>query len=99
MGVPQEKIGRLSVPADPSDFGRCYRLFKLIPEWEARINELNRLHLETHINVGLDDERHNYNLFGSFVFHYPEMKRLYEEEEYLTGKCPKLYELMESLCF
>lgn len=98
MGVPQERITRVSVPSDPSDFGRCYRLFQLIPEWEKRIEELRELKLETHINEGLEDERHNDDLFGSFVDHYKEMKRLYEGES-PSGTCPKLYALMQSLCF
>lgn len=27
-------------PLDPSDFGRCYRLLALAPEWRARIGEM-----------------------------------------------------------
>lgn len=27
-------------PRDDGDFGRCYRLLKLIPEWRARIDEM-----------------------------------------------------------
>ena len=27
-------------PQDPSDFGRCYRLLKLIPEWKLRLGEV-----------------------------------------------------------
>ncbi len=30
-------------PQDPSDFGRCYRLLWLTPEWRARIGELGTL--------------------------------------------------------
>jgi hypothetical protein len=28
------------VPHDPSDFGRCYRLLQLFPEWKARLGEV-----------------------------------------------------------
>ena len=28
------------VPHDPDDFGRCFRLLKLIPEWRERISEM-----------------------------------------------------------
>ena len=28
------------VPHDPSDFGRCYRLLTLAPQWEARLREV-----------------------------------------------------------
>jgi hypothetical protein len=31
-----------SIPYDPDDFGRCYRLLKLMPEWRARLHEMNR---------------------------------------------------------
>ena len=29
-----------STPSDFGDFGRCYRLIKLIPEWENRLPDL-----------------------------------------------------------
>lgn len=29
-----------SPPADPADFGRCYRLLKKFPEWRARIGDM-----------------------------------------------------------
>jgi hypothetical protein len=28
------------VPHDPDDFGRCYRLLKVMPGWRARLNEV-----------------------------------------------------------
>lgn len=28
------------VPLDPSDFGRCYRLLKVMPSWRSRLNEV-----------------------------------------------------------
>lgn len=28
------------IPADPDDFGRCYRLLKVMPEWRARLPEV-----------------------------------------------------------
>lgn len=30
-------------PHDPADFGRCYRLLKLFPEWRARIGEMKQV--------------------------------------------------------
>lgn len=30
-----------SHPHDPSDFGRCVRLLKLIPEWRTRLHEMS----------------------------------------------------------
>jgi hypothetical protein len=38
-------LGRFSDgrhPIDPSDFGRCYRLLALAPEWRARIGEMSQ---------------------------------------------------------
>lgn len=31
-------------PWDPDDFGRCYRLLKLIPEWRGRLCEVAKKH-------------------------------------------------------
>lgn len=31
---------RAEVPHDPSDFGRCYRLLKVAPEWRERLSDL-----------------------------------------------------------
>ena len=28
------------IPSDPADFGRCYRLLKLIPEWKKDLNKV-----------------------------------------------------------
>lgn len=32
-----------STPMDADDFGRCYRLLKLFPEWKPRMNEVARV--------------------------------------------------------
>jgi len=32
--------GRLDIPYDPDDLGRCYRLLRIKPEWEARLAEV-----------------------------------------------------------
>jgi len=31
---------RADVPYDPGDFGRCYRLLDLVPEWRPRLQEV-----------------------------------------------------------
>jgi hypothetical protein len=31
---------RPSVPLDPADFGRCYRLLQVMPSWRARLGEV-----------------------------------------------------------
>ena len=33
-------IERTGIPHDPSDFGRCYRLLKVMPAWRARLHEV-----------------------------------------------------------
>ena len=41
--LPRELIvgkWRPDAPHDPADFGRCYRLIKLFPEWESRLDEM-----------------------------------------------------------
>jgi hypothetical protein len=30
------------IPRDPADFGRCYRLLRLAPEWEGHLSEIVR---------------------------------------------------------
>ncbi len=32
-----------SIPYDPSDFGRCYRLLAAFPAWRARLSEMTRI--------------------------------------------------------
>lgn len=38
------KPTRADVPYDPDDFGRCYRLLRLIPEWRARLHLVAEAH-------------------------------------------------------
>lgn len=37
------ELGKSCYPSDNGDFGRCYRLLKLFPEWEARIEEMGEV--------------------------------------------------------
>jgi hypothetical protein len=37
MGRP---VRREDIPYDPADFGRCYRLLKVMPSWRARLSEV-----------------------------------------------------------
>jgi hypothetical protein len=52
------------IPHDPADFGRCYRLLKLFPEWRAK------LHLVAE----------KYPKWKPFVECWDELSELYEEE-------------------
>ena len=40
MGVGMPTEWGWSGPADPDDFGRCYRLLELMPEWRERMKEM-----------------------------------------------------------
>lgn len=44
VAKPQEcGLGKYDIPHDPGDFGRCYRMLKMFPEWRARINEVGEI--------------------------------------------------------
>jgi hypothetical protein len=53
-----------TVPMDPSDFGRCYRLLKLFPDLRARLPEVAEKHWQ----------------WRGLVDAWPELEALYEEE-------------------
>jgi hypothetical protein len=78
---------RPSPPSDPSDFGRCYRLLKLIPEWRARLSEV----------------ADKYPTWSGLVAHWDELTALYEDElvngpmERGTRMAPKTYDRMKAL--
>jgi hypothetical protein len=57
--------GEYDVPHDNQDFGRCYRLLMLFPEWEKRLVEVGRYLPK----------------WRPFVLAWPELKALYEKEE------------------
>jgi len=40
MGVSLDVMPRVDVPHDPPDFGRCYRLLEVMPEWRDRLGEV-----------------------------------------------------------
>jgi hypothetical protein len=69
-------------PADPDDFGRCYRLLQKFPEWRARMPEVAA----------------KYPRWAKLVAAWDELTRLFEEESKRTDKqAPKLYARMQSL--
>lgn len=43
LGLEQEKPFGIAEPSDGDDLGRCLRLLAKIPEWEARIGEMEAL--------------------------------------------------------
>lgn len=71
--------GKADIPYDPSDFGRCYRLLQLFPEWRNRLPEV----------------ANRFPDWEPFVKEWDSLTALYEEElAEGTGKAPRLYEKM-----
>ena len=82
MGFPPLIGWEQSPPADPDDFGRCYRLLALIPEWRPRLGEVSAL----------------FRKWKPLVDHWAELEALYQEEvPNHRGSAPRLYALMRSL--
>ena len=70
------------IPYDPADFGRCYRLLKLFPEWRPRLPEVAAW----------------FAAWEPMVAAWDELTNLYEEEiKNESGVAPKLYERMQEL--
>lgn len=72
-----------SVPSDSSDFGRCYTLLKLIPEWIDRLGELKEIDYSCKVNGGSSckggwDEE---NVWSTFVNNFFKWSELYEKGE------------------
>jgi hypothetical protein len=42
VGVPVKPKYGYGPPSDSSDFGRCYRLLELFPEWRPMIKKMSR---------------------------------------------------------
>lgn len=53
------------VPGDSSDFGRCYKLLALFPEWRARMPEVATINPE----------------WTALVRHWDELTALYEQDD------------------
>lgn len=92
MGVHENlPYWQRSTPSDPSDFGRCFRLLKLIPEWEDSLSKMKAIDYDMEIN-GIKYPK----VWSSFVDNYWKMKRLYIKESSL-GHARELYDFMRSL--
>lgn len=55
---------RAATPSDPSDFGRCYRLLKVAPEWRERLCEMAEA----------------IEVWRPLVLVWAELEKLFEEE-------------------
>lgn len=84
MGVTPEYAGE---PSDPDDFGRCYRLLVLVPEWRERMPEVAA----------------KYPVWTGLVREWDALTLLYEDEIVNGPKkkgvrmAPKLYARMQEL--
>lgn len=73
---------RPTIPLDPSDFGRCYRLLQEFPGWRERMPEVAAKHEH----------------WKPMVDAWDELTALYEEEvDNPSGMAPKLYYRMKEL--
>lgn len=71
-------------PYDPDDFRRCYKLFKVIPEWRARVSELKCLSVEWH----------------RLSLHWDKLTDMYEQnerEQWKNYKSIGMYEFMKEV--
>jgi len=86
QGVSLE-VMRPDIPYDPPDFGRCYRLLQIMPEWKGR----------------LDEVAEKYPAWRPFVEHWEELEQMYEacldeRGRYQIGDASKaLYDRMKEL--
>ena len=64
MGARITSVFGASVPLDPADFGRCYRLLQHFPEWKERLPEVAE----------------KYPKWGPMVKAWEEMTALWESE-------------------
>lgn len=59
-------VGEGSIPLDPDDFGRCYRLLELFPEWRPRLHEVAAKYPE----------------WSGLVACWPDLTALFEAKKY-----------------
>lgn len=77
-----ETVRNHDIPHDPDDFGRCYRLLKVMPSWRARLPEVAA----------------KFKRWKRFVEAWDELTALYEQEvPNHIGSAPKLYARMQEL--
>lgn len=75
-------VRRYDIPYDPSDFGRCYRLLKVMPSWRERLTEVGAKHPR----------------WMPFVRAWDELTALFEDGERTQWKPPYvMYERMKVL--
>ena len=71
-----------SVPWDADDFGRCYRLLNIFPEWKSRLQEV----------------ADKYPEWQKLVDNWDKLTEIYEREtKNKDGRAPELYRIMSDL--
>lgn len=74
--------GRYDHPHDPDDFGRCYRLLELFPEWKSRLTEVST----------------RFPFWAPFIRDWSTLCEAYEREIETPRREPlSLYRLLRSL--
>jgi len=63
--INKEHWYRFDIPYDKSDFGRCYRLLKLFPEWKTRLHEVSKM----------------FPKWGPMVREWNKLEEMYENNE------------------
>lgn len=85
MGVEKQGSFGPYTPSDPGDFGRCYRLLKLIPEWRDRLHEVAQKHPK----------------WGPMVEAWDELETMYEDAlatgQDVSEESRRLYRRMKEL--
>jgi hypothetical protein len=73
---------RYDVPHDPDDFGRCYRLLNLFPDWKMRLGEVGTRFL----------------IWRPFVREWNKLTEMYETAlASKTNRAPEMYKFMQEL--
>lgn len=78
MGV---RTGRPYTPADGADFGRCYRLLQIIPEWRERLPEVAA----------------KYPTWGPMVREWDRLTEIYERDCIPTWRGHEIYAAIKEL--
>lgn len=88
-GAPKKGGSR---PSDPSDFGRCYRLFWAVPEWRERIGEMVAAYPDWGPLVAIWDELEAMfidvaGVSGADGWNRPAAERLYKRMKSIDADC------------
>ena len=87
-GIHPTRCGGCTWPSDPSDFKRCLKLLRAIPEIRQQLDKLRPLH----------------RCWGALVDHWDELEACFMSEvgewlteEYSNKRASKTYDMMEKI--